>query len=230
MNVSIGFPVKFYWSSGHFCRNFGIVQIFQNALYSKGTFLWRFIEFGRLWWNRGYRCFWIRRTQISPLNSGGSIFICTGHNICTKFWHLTLERLVIREQRRWHRVSCQILLIFGALLQKFRNSPNFSKCPYYIVRELFWSDLWNSFDNDEKGNIGVSEGAEHEPVLKIKVTPFLGALGSISARNLSITPEWWVIRAHGSFHRVPRQILLTFGALLQKFWNSPNFSKCPYYI
>ncbi len=68
------------------------------------------------------------------------------------------------------RFRVKFYLSSGHFCRNFGIIENFSKCPY--IREVFWGDLSNSFDYDEKGVKVVFEVTEHESVLKIQVAPF----------------------------------------------------------
>ncbi len=76
---------------------------------------------------------------------------------------------------------------------------------------------------------GVYEVIEIESIIKIGVAPFLVALGPISAQNLGITRERWVVQAQGCFHRPSSRILNKDREPRRKFYKRENCSKSTYY-
>ncbi len=142
---------------------------------------------------------YIIKIQVAPfLEALGTI---SARNLC-----ITRERWVIRSRAVFHRVYRRILNKDSELWRKIWKSANCTQC-LTIAGAFFWINLENSFELKETVVTGVYEVVEFECIIKIEVAPFLEALGTISARNLGITPERWAARARGRFHRVPRGIL-----------------------
>ncbi len=81
----------------------------------------------------------------------------------------------------------------------------------------------------ETAEIVVFGVAEFESANKIRVEPFLGALGPIFARNFYISRDRLVPRAPWRHPCVSRRILHMHVALVKKCSKCPNPQNCPHY-
>ncbi len=82
---------------------------------------------------------------------------------------------------------------------------------------IFWVNLWNSFEFEERAVMWAFGVTKFESVLKKIVSPFLVALGPILARNFCITPERGVVRTRRRLHLVSCRILRMDAAHFRKF-------------
>ncbi len=131
MDVSIGLPVEFYVRLVNFWRNFGIVQIAQNALTIVRLLFWVHLS-------NSFDCY---ETYVVGVFEGAvnesvlkiKVAQLSGAPcpISARNLGITRERWFVRSFGRLHWVSGGILRKVKELLQKFWNSSNCAKFSYY---------------------------------------------------------------------------------------------------
>ncbi len=176
-----------------FSSNFtlGFEQILATSKFGKMLLLnafFRSIYWICLIWRKQRLCvFRGRRIQIRPQNWGSTIFGGLGPYFCTKFGHNSRTAGCTGSATF---PSC-FSLNFTKVLGTFAKTHKFAKMPlrHFLVK------LLHSFAMVKTAVMMIFKVAEFVSVPKIEMPLFLEGLGTIFARNLTITGECWIIQA-----------------------------------